>query len=67
MKFENKEITKEEYRKELIIAIKETDKALDYICQHFSKPFECYVEYSKVCKIRMDYIEKLYILDNSEE
>lgn len=63
----NKKITKEEYCEELVKEIKGVDEARDYICKNFSRPFECYVEYCKLGKIRMDYIEKLYNIDNSEE
>lgn len=66
MDFENKKITKEEYREELLKEIKAIDHARSYICEHFSKPLECHAEYCKLGKIRIGYIEKLYNLDHSE-
>lgn len=69
MDFENKKITKEEYREELFDVIKGVEYSMNAIGRKAKsdRTFDVYVESIKLAKIRLDCIEKLYQLDNSEE
>ncbi len=69
MDFENKKITKETYREELFDVIKGVEYCMDAIVRKapIGRAFDVYVESTKLAKIRLDCIEKLYQFDNSEE
>ena len=69
MDFENKKITKETYRKELFDVIGGVEYSMNAIGRtaKSDRTFDVYVESIKLAKIRLDCIEKLYQLDNSEE
>ena len=65
----NEKVTKETYREELFDVIEEVEHSKNFIENHIKSDtiFDTYVECVKLAKIRLDCIEKLYQLDNSEE
>lgn len=65
----NEKVTKETYREALFDVIEEAEHSKNFIENHIKSDtiFDTYVEDVKLAKIRLDCIEKLYQLDNSEE
>lgn len=65
----NEKVTKEIYREELFDLIEGAEHCVDAIVRKapIGRAFDVYVESTKLAKIRLDCIEKLYQLDNSEE
>lgn len=65
----NEKVTKETYREALFDVIEEAEHSRNFIDNNVtsSRIFDTYVEDVKLAKIRLDCIEKLYQLDNSEE
>lgn len=65
----NEKVTKETYREELFDLIEGAEHSRNFIDHNVTgdRIFDAYVEDVKLAKIRLDCIEKLYQLDNSEE
>ena len=65
----NEKVTKEIYREELFDVIEGAEYCMNAIGRKapIDRAFDVYVEDVKLAKIRLDCIEKLYQLDNSEE
>lgn len=65
----NEKVTKEIYREELFDVIEGVEYSMNVIGRKVKsdRTFDAYVEDVKLAKIRLDCIEKLYQLDNSEE
>ena len=65
----NEKVTKEIYREALFDVIEGTEYSMNVIGRKapIDRAFDVYVEDIKLAKIRLDCIEKLYQLDNSEE
>lgn len=65
----NKRVTRKIYREELFDVIEGVEYCMDAIVRKppIGRAFDVYVESTKLAKIRLDCIEKLYQLDNSEE
>ena len=65
----NKKVTKEIYREELFDVIEGVEYCMNAIGRKapIDRVFDVCVEDVKLAKIRLDCIEKLYQLDNSEE
>lgn len=65
----NEKVTKEIYREELFDVIEGVEYCVGAIVHKapIDRAFDVYVESTRLAKIRLDCIEKLYQLDNSEE
>ena len=65
----NEKVTRKIYREELFDVIEGVEYSMDVIARKapIDRAFDVYVGVIKLAKIRLDCIEKLYQLDNSEE